>query len=148
MGTILFFSFWTFYFVNLCKPFVEKNKQTNKTNAVRKNVISFSVTCSPDLPNIREIISKHQHILISIRHSEIYVRTPVVRTPVVAFCKNALLRQRFGTNTKTLHYTTLHYQKRLNDKQNSTKGECISCKTSINDLHFTKWCQVIMQNRL
>ena len=31
----------------------------NKTNAVQKNVIPFSVTYSSTLPNIREIINKH-----------------------------------------------------------------------------------------
>ena len=39
--------------------YLERSTLLNKTNAVRKNVIPFSVTCSPDLPNIREIISKH-----------------------------------------------------------------------------------------
>ena len=33
----------------------------NKTNAVRKNVTPFLVTCSPTLPNIREIINKYWH---------------------------------------------------------------------------------------
>ena len=35
----------------------------NKCNAVQKNIIPFSVTYSPTLPNIREIITKYWHIL-------------------------------------------------------------------------------------
>ena len=42
---------------------LERSAQLNKTNAVRKNVISFSVAYSPTLPNIREIINKKWHIL-------------------------------------------------------------------------------------
>ena len=36
---------------------LERSTKLNKTNAVRKNVITLSVTYSPTLPNIREIIS-------------------------------------------------------------------------------------------
>ena len=36
---------------------LERSTMLNKTNAVRKNVITLSVTYSPTLPNIREIIS-------------------------------------------------------------------------------------------
>ena len=42
---------------------MERSILLNKTNAVLKNVIPFSVTYSPTLPNIREIINKHWHIL-------------------------------------------------------------------------------------
>ena len=38
---------------------LERSTLFNKTNAARKNVISFSVIYSPTLSNIREIINKH-----------------------------------------------------------------------------------------
>ena len=41
---------------------LERSTLLNKTNATRKNVIPFSVTYSPTLPNIREIINKRWHI--------------------------------------------------------------------------------------
>ena len=42
---------------------LEKSALLNITNAVRKNVIPFSVTYNPTLPCIREIINKHWYIL-------------------------------------------------------------------------------------
>ena len=36
---------------------LERSTMLNKTDAVRKNVITLSVTYSPTLPNIREIIN-------------------------------------------------------------------------------------------
>ena len=51
----------------------------NKTNAVRKNVIPFSVTYSATLPNIREIINKHWHILnINNTFGNIFKATPII----------------------------------------------------------------------
>ena len=41
----------------------ERSTLLNKTNAIRKNVTPFLVLYSPTLPNIREIINKHWHIL-------------------------------------------------------------------------------------
>ena len=38
-------------------------RSTLSKNAVQKNVIPFSVTYSSALPNIREIINKHWHLL-------------------------------------------------------------------------------------
>ena len=42
---------------------MERSIPLNKTNTALKNVIPFAVTYSPTLPNIREIINKHWHIL-------------------------------------------------------------------------------------
>ena len=42
---------------------LERSTLLNKTNAVRKNVILFSVTYSPAIPNIREIVNRLWHIL-------------------------------------------------------------------------------------
>ena len=38
---------------------LERSTMLNKTDAARKSVIPFSVTYSPTLPNIREIINNH-----------------------------------------------------------------------------------------
>ena len=94
---------------------LERSALLNKTNAVRKNVIPFLVTYSPTLPNIREIINKHWHIL-NINNTFGNVFKP---TSVIAFRKNTSLRQIIGYN-----------QKLLKVKQNVTKGECIPCNTS------------------
>ena len=67
---------------------LEKSTLLNKTNAVRKNVIPFSVTYSPILPNIREIINKHWHILnINNTFGNVFKATPVI-----AFRKNTSLK--------------------------------------------------------
>ena len=42
---------------------LEGSTLSNKTNVVAKNVIPFSITYTPSLPNITEIITKHWHIL-------------------------------------------------------------------------------------
>ena len=67
----------------------------NKTNAVRKNVITLSVTYSPTLPNIREIINNHWHIL-NINNT---FGNVLKVTPVIAFRKNTSLRQIIGAST-------------------------------------------------
>ena len=89
-------------------------------NAVWKKVIPFSATYSPTLPNIREIINKHWHIL-NINNTFGDVSRG---TPVTTFRKNTSLRQIIGTNTFS------HNQKLLKVKQNVTKGDCIPCNTS------------------
>ena len=99
---------------------LERSTLLNKTNAVRKNVIPFSVTYSPTLPNIREIINKHWHIL-NINNT---FRNVFKATPAIAFRKNTSLRQIIGTNA------IRHHQKLMKVKQNVTKGECIPCNTS------------------
>ena len=38
---------------------LERSTMLNRTDAARKNVIPFSVTYSPTLPNIKEIINNH-----------------------------------------------------------------------------------------
>ena len=98
---------------------LERSTLLNKTNAVRKNVIPFSVTYSPTLPNTREIINKHCYILnIDNTFGNVFKATPVI-----AFRKNISLRQIIGTNTIS------HNQKLLKVKQNVTKGKCITCNT-------------------
>ena len=74
---------------------LERSTLLNKTNAVQKNVIPFPVTYSPTLPNIREVISKHCHIL-NIKN---IFGNVVKATPAIAFRKNTSLRQIIGTST-------------------------------------------------
>ena len=62
---------------------LEKSALLNKTDASRKNVIPFSVTYSPTLANIRELINKQWHIL-NIHNT---FRNVFKTTPVVAFRK-------------------------------------------------------------
>ena len=66
----------------------------NKTDAVQKSVISFSVTYSTTLPNIREIINKHWHLL-DVNNT---FRNAFKATPVIVFCKNTSLRKIIGAN--------------------------------------------------
>ena len=74
---------------------LERSTLLNKTNALRKNVITFSVTYSSTLPNIKEIINKYWHILnINNTFGNVFETTPVI-----AFRKNTLLRQIICTNT-------------------------------------------------
>ena len=74
---------------------LERSTMLNKTNAVRKNVITLSVTYSPTLPNIREIINNHWHIL-NINNT---FGNVLKVTPVIAFRKNTSLRQIIGAST-------------------------------------------------
>ena len=74
---------------------LERSTLLKKANPVRKNLIPFSVTYTPTLPNIREIINKHWHIL-NINNT---VRNVFKATLVIAFRINTSLRQIIGTNT-------------------------------------------------
>ena len=74
---------------------LERSTMLNKTNVVRKNVITLSVTYSPTLPNIREIINNHWHIL-NINNT---FGNVLKVTPVIAFRKNTSLRQIIGAST-------------------------------------------------
>ena len=68
---------------------LERSTLLNKTNAVQKNVIPFSVTYSSTLHSIREIINKHWHILnINSTFGNVFKATPVI-----AFCINTLLNK-------------------------------------------------------
>ena len=99
---------------------LERSTLLNKTNALQKNVIPFSVTYSSTLHSIREIINKHWHILnINSTFGNVFKATPVI-----AFCINTLLKQIIGTNT------IIHYQNLLKVKQNMIKEEYILCNTS------------------
>ena len=74
---------------------LERSTMLNKTNAVRKYVITLSVTYSRTLPNIREIINNHWHIL-NINNT---FGNVLKVTPVIAFRKNTSLRQIIGSST-------------------------------------------------
>ena len=99
---------------------LKRSTLLNKTDAVWKNVIQFSVIYSSNLLNIREIISKNWHILNTNNTFGNVFKT----TPFIAFRKNMSLRQITGTNI------IRENQKLLKVKQNATKGECIQRSTS------------------
>ena len=82
---------------------------------LQKNVIPFSATYSPTLPNIRENVNKHWHIL--------NINNTFGNVPVIALCKYTSLRQIIGT------ITIRHNQKLLKVEQNVTKGHYIPCIT-------------------
>ena len=99
---------------------LERSTLLNKTSATLENVILFSVTYSVTLPNIREIINMHWHILnINNTFGDVFKAAPIM-----AFHKNTLLRQIIGTDT------IRNNQKLLKIKQNATKRECIPCNIS------------------
>ena len=99
---------------------VERSTLLNKTDAVRKNLIPFSVTYSPTLSNIGAIFDKHWHVL-NIKNTFGNVFKVTQSQPSA---KNTSLRQIIDRNT------IRDNQKLLKFKQNATKGECIPCNTS------------------
>ena len=87
----------------------------------RKDSIPFSVTYNSVLPNIKEIINKHWHILnIDSSFKEIFNSLQLM----IAFRKNAGLKQFIGTNT------IRNNQKFLTTTQSTTAGQCTPCYTS------------------
>ena len=106
----------------------------NNTSTVRKNIIPFSVTYSPSLPNIKEIIDKQWYIL----NNSYTFRDLLKTSSVIAFHKNSSFRQIIGTDTIRVN------QKISKVKQNPTKGEytlcntlrCLSCKQIIQNTTF------------
>ena len=78
------------------------------------------VTHNVMLPNIKEILNKHWHIL-SINSS--FTKTLNNIQPMLAFCKNACLKQLIGTNT------IRNNQKLTAPTQTATTGQCIPCYT-------------------
>ena len=87
----------------------------------RKDSIPFSVTYSPVLPNIKEIINKHWFIL-SIDSSFNEISNNLL--PMIAFRKNTILELLIGTNT------IRNNQKFLTPTETTTTGQCIPCYTS------------------
>ena len=87
----------------------------------RKDSIPFSVTYNSVLPNIKEIINKHWHILnIDSSFKEIFNSSQLM----IAFRKNTSLKQLIGTNT------IRNNQKFLTPTQTTTAGQCTPCYTS------------------
>ena len=73
------------------------------------------------LPNIKEIINKHWHILnINSSFKEIFNSSQLM----IAFRKNTSLKQLIGTNTIE------NNQKFLTPSQTTTAGQCTPCYTS------------------
>ena len=87
----------------------------------RKEKIQFSLTYNPVLSNIKEIISKHWHILsIDSSFKEIFNSLQTM----IAFRKNTSLKLLIGTNT------IRNNQKFLTPTQTTTTGQCTPCYTS------------------
>ena len=87
----------------------------------RKDSIPFSVTYNSVLPNIKEIINKHWHILnIDSSFKEIFNSSQLM----IAFRKNTSLKQLIGTNT------IRNNQKFVTHTQTTTAGQCTPCYTS------------------
>ena len=89
------------------------------------------VTHNVMLPNIKEILNKHWHIL-SINSS--FTKTFNNIQPMLAFCKNACLKQLIGTNT------IRNNQKLITPTQTATTGHCIPCYT-----RRSLYCQQVLQ---
>ena len=86
-----------------------------------KDSIPFSVTYNSVLPNIKEVINKHWHILnIDSSFKEIFNSLQLM----IAFRKNTSLKQLIGTNT------IRNNQKFLTPTQTTTAGQCTPCYTS------------------
>ena len=74
----------------------------------RNDSIPFSVTYNSVLPNIKEIINKHWHVLnIDSSFKEIFNSSQLM----IAFCKNTNLKQLIGTNTKRNNQNFSHIHK-------------------------------------
>ena len=87
----------------------------------RKDSIPFSVTYNSVLPNIKEIINKHWHILnIDRSFKEIFSRSQLM----IAFRKNTSIKQIIGTNT------IRNNQQFLKPTQTTHAGQCTPCYAS------------------
>ena len=87
----------------------------------RKDSIPFLVIYKSVLPNIKEIINKHRHILnINSSFKEIFNSAQLM----ITFRKNTSLKQLTGTNT------IRNNQKFLAPTQTTTAGQCTPCYTS------------------
>ena len=84
----------------------------------RKDSIPFSVTYNSVLPNIKQIINNHWHILnIDSSIKEIFNSSQLM----IVFRKNTSLKQFIGTNTITSN------QKFLTLTQTTTASQCTPC---------------------
>ena len=87
----------------------------------RKDTIPFSLTYNPVLPNMKEIINKHWHILsINGSFKEIFNNLQ----PMIAFRKNTNLKQLIATNTIT------NNQRCITPTQAIITGQSTPCYTS------------------
>ena len=81
-----------FYVLTYCQiekvNSLERSILLNKTNTAWKNIIPFSVIYSPTLPNIREIINKHWHILnINNTFRNVFKATPAIDFHKIKTCR-------------------------------------------------------------
>ena len=85
-----------------------------------KQCIPLSVTYSRSLPNLKDIITKHWHIL---QASQSFKETFSTH-PIIAFRKGTSLKQIIGTNT--IH----NNEKLIKTKINHHTGKCVPCNST------------------
>ena len=85
-----------------------------------KQCIPLSVTYSRSLPNLKDIITKHWHILQANQSCKETFST----LPIIAFRKGTSLKQIIGTNT--IH----NNEKLIKTKNNHHTGKCIPCNST------------------
>ena len=87
----------------------------------RKDSVPFSVTRNSVLPNIKEVINKHWHILNNdSSFKEIFSSSQLT----ITFRKNTSLKQLIGRNT------IRNKQKFLTPTQTTSASQCTPCYTS------------------
>ena len=85
-----------------------------------KQCIPLSVTYSRSLPNLKDIITKHWHILQANQSCKETFST----LPIIAFRKGTSLKQIIGTNT--IH----NNEKLIKTKINHHTGKCVPCNST------------------
>ena len=86
-----------------------------------KQSISFSVTYSRALPNLKGILTKHYHILKANQRC----RQTFSTFPIIAFRKCTSQNQIIGTNI--IH----NNEKLIKTKNNHFTGKCVSCNSKL-----------------
>ena len=85
-----------------------------------KQCIPLSVTYSRSLPNLKDIITKHWHILQANQSCKETFST----LPIITYRKGTSLKQIIGTNT--IH----NNEKRIKTKINHHTGKCVPCNST------------------
>ena len=99
---------------------IENNCSINKKRHDKK-YIPLSVTYSRLLPDLKDIITKHWHILQKNQSCKETFST----LPIIAFTKDPSLKQIVGTNT--IHNNN---EKLIKTKINRHTGKCVPCNST------------------
>ena len=84
-----------------------------------KQCIPLSVPYSPALPNLKDIITKHRHILQANQNCKETFST----LPIIAFWKDTSMKQIIGPNT-------IHNNKKFIKTKNNHTGKCVPCNST------------------